>query len=82
MNSPRTGSGWKLELLDRIGMPFAPKDNQELLQPPPQEAGAVQPGMRGKKLILSPTVATSGTASSSGTGIAMNRIAQSESATR
>jgi hypothetical protein len=35
----------KLQLLDRIGMPFAPKGNQDLRQPAPQKPGPVHPGM-------------------------------------
>ena len=35
----------KLELLDRIGMPLAPKDNQDLRQPMPEDPGPVYPGM-------------------------------------
>jgi hypothetical protein len=35
----------KPELLDRIGMPLAPKGDEDLRQPPPQDPGAVHPGM-------------------------------------
>jgi len=35
----------KPELLDRIGMPFAPKVDQDLRQPTPQDQGPVHPRM-------------------------------------
>ena len=35
----------KLQLLDRSGMPIAPKDNQDLGQPTPEDPGPVHPGM-------------------------------------
>jgi hypothetical protein len=35
----------KPELLDCIGMPFAPKGDQDLREPPPQDPRAVHPGM-------------------------------------
>jgi hypothetical protein len=35
----------KLELLDRIGMPFAPKGYQDLRQPTREDLGPVHPGM-------------------------------------
>ena len=35
----------KLELLDRIGMPLAPKVDQDLRQPPAQDPGPVHPGV-------------------------------------
>ena len=35
----------KLQLLDRIGMPFAPKNDQDLRQPTPQDPAPVHPGM-------------------------------------
>jgi hypothetical protein len=46
--SRRYGSGHfygKLQLLDRIGMPLAPKGDQDLRQPMPQDPGPVYPGM-------------------------------------
>ena len=35
----------KPDLLDVIGMPFAPKVDQDLRQPPPKDSGPVHPGM-------------------------------------
>jgi hypothetical protein len=35
----------KPELLDRIGMPFAPKVDQDLRQPMPEDPGPVHAGM-------------------------------------
>ena len=35
----------KLELLDRVGMPIAPKGNQGLRQPTPEDPGPVHAGM-------------------------------------
>jgi hypothetical protein len=35
----------KLQLLDRIGLPFAPKVDEDLRQPPPEDPGPVHPGM-------------------------------------
>jgi len=35
----------QLQLLDRIGMPFTPKGNQDLRQPPPEDPVPVHPGM-------------------------------------